>query len=206
MREITWTPDEAARKVGVNFDRLTGGVVAENEINGQMVKVVRFAQRVGGRRVALRVDTRPELAAHIAELEAEEQRTVSIYLSSCGWGDYSALEWTGDITRTDADILAECRNLLTTGHDVDEPNQTDEQLLAKIRHARAQWLGKDEAEHAAYEAEAEDIRHKIETGYCFACESYCHGDCGHYSNDPMTALKRDIKTAIAEQNYGIKEG
>ena len=47
---------------------------------------------------------------------------MKIYLSSRGWGDYSPLNWTGDITRPDADILAECKDLLINGCDVDKRN------------------------------------------------------------------------------------
>lgn len=54
--------------------------------------------------------------------------------------------------------------------------------------------------------EAADIQRKKESGYCFACESYCHGDCGHYSNDPYTKFRRDFAEAQKEANYGINEG
>lgn len=60
---------------------------------------------------------------------------------------------------------------------------------------------------AAYEkSAAEDIQRKIETGYCFDCETWCHGDCGNYSPDPETRHHRELKTAIAEADYGINEG
>lgn len=54
--------------------------------------------------------------------------------------------------------------------------------------------------------EAADIKHKIETGYCFNCETWCHGACGNYSNDPNVMHRRNLVQAIKEQNYGIKEG
>jgi len=60
----------------------------------------------------------------------------TIRLSARGWGDYSPLVWTGDITRTDNEILAECRELLIRGHDVDNRNQSDDEILAKINAAR----------------------------------------------------------------------
>ena len=42
---------------------------------------------------------------------------------------------------------------------------------------------------AAYEAaEKADIQRKIDSGYCFACESYCYSDCGHYSNEHLLVL------------------
>ena len=111
-------------------------------------------------------------------------RIVTIYLSSRGWGDYSSCEWTGDITRPDAEILAECKHLLTTGYDVDQHNQPDDEIMAKIAKSRANWESAPARKVAREAGEEEDIRRKIASGYCFACESYCHGDCGHYSSDP----------------------
>ena len=151
-----------------------------------------------GKRVNLkiRIEGKPELIAMLAQLEiarAEyktlEARTVKIYLSSRGWGDYSSLEWRGDITRPDSEILAEYRNLLTNGHDVDERNQTDDEILGKIAVARSAWESVPDRKADREKAEAEDTQRKIETGYCFACESYCHGDCGNYSADPLTQLR-----------------
>lgn len=79
--------------------------------------------------------------AEFAELEkavaARKTNPVkTIYLSSRGWGDYSSVQWTGDVTRPDSEIVAECRALLAAGHDVDNRDQTEEQLLAKIAKAR----------------------------------------------------------------------
>lgn len=137
--------------------------------------------------------------------DAEQTKQVSIYLSSRGWGDYSSLEWHGDITRPDAEILAECKTLLANGYDVDKRNQTDADIMALIVRARKNWEEKparEAARKAAYEA---DIQSKIDSGYCFACESWCHGDCGHYSNDPMTQITRNAHEAAREQNYGIND-
>jgi len=136
---------------------------------------------------------------------AEQAKQVQIYLSSRGWGDYSACEWVGDITRPDAEILAECKHRLTTEYDVDQPNQTDDEIMAKIAKSRADWETAPARRAAREAAEEEDIRRKIETGYCFACESWCHGDCGHYSNDPRVRYRREFKEASAEANYGIND-
>lgn len=141
-----------------------------------------------------------------AERRAIKARTVKIYLSSRGWGDYSPVEWHGDITRPDADIVTECKYLLATNYDVDNATQSDEQILDKIIKARAHWQGKDEREAKAAAEYQADIQHKIGTGYCFYCESWCDGDCGHYSNDPMIKYWRDLNQAVREQNYGINEG
>lgn len=135
----------------------------------------------------------------------EEAKIVTIYLSSRGWGDYSSCEWIGDITRPDADILAECKRLLTTEYDVDQPNQSDDEIMGKINKARADWQTAPARKAAREAMEAEDIRRKIETGYCFSCETWCNGDCGHYSNDPRVKFERDIKDAAREANYGIND-
>jgi hypothetical protein len=51
----------------------------------------------------------------------------------------------------------------------------------------------------------QDIQHKIDTGYCFNCESYCFGDCGNYQKDPMFKAARDFQGAVGEMYYGIKD-
>jgi hypothetical protein len=211
-----WITDEKAREAGMP-EILTHGEITTS--NG--VKIVRFREEIkhNGKWVVccVRVDTRPELADVVAQIEEEdkkekaikaeiEKRTVSIYLSSRGWGDYSSCEWTGDITRSNEDILAECRALLTNGHDVDQRNQSDDEIIKKIIDAREKWETAP-ARKAAREAEEKaDIEKKIKTGYCFNCETYCHGDCGHYSSDPSVKFHRDFKQAMREANYGIQEG
>jgi hypothetical protein len=64
---------------------------------------------------------------------------------------------------------------------------------------------KEEAKKRFETAESADIERKIKTGYCFYCESYCHGDCGHYSNDPAIKYRRDLNHAQREANYGIND-
>jgi len=136
---------------------------------------------------------------------AEDAKQVSIYLSSRGWGDFSPVEWRGDITRPDAEILAECREWLAKSHDVDQPFQSDDEIMGKISRAREKWATAPARKAARDAEEAADIRRKIETGYCFYCESWCHGDCGQYSNDPMVKFRRDLNQAAREANYGIND-
>jgi len=64
---------------------------------------------------------------------------------------------------------------------------------------------KEEAKKEYKKAEAASLQRKIDTGYCFSCESWCHGDCGNYSNDPTVSFARELKLSLAEMNYGIKE-
>lgn len=153
-------------------------------------------------------EARPEKAAadRKAAVAAEEKaKVVRIFLSSRGWGDYSSCEWVGDITRSDAEILAECRAELEGGHDVDRPDQSDEELLAKIAQAREAWRTMPERLAAARKAEAEDLQKKIDSGFCFSCETWCHGDCGKFSSDPQTMVLRNLRRARAEENYGIND-
>jgi len=216
----TIKPDGTIWRDGVPLLGITDDVAKAKAIVSVKTKCfadipAEYYTRLGDNKNGLWAGTREDWAntpAGQTETDAEQaraeqaQKMVSIHLSSRGWGDYSNLEWHGDITRPDADILAECRLALDNGHDVDTPNQSDDEILSLIHKARASWDGKPERIAAAKKAEAEDIKHKIATGYCFACETWCHGDCGHYSTDPKIKLLRDIKAAQAEANYGITEG
>jgi hypothetical protein len=77
--------------------------------------------------------------------------------------------------------------------------------MDKITNARQKWETAPARKAAREAAEAEDIRRKIATGYCFACESYCDGDCGHYSSDPRVMYRRQLHEATREANYGIND-
>jgi len=173
-----------------------------------------YFTRLGDNPNGLWTGTDEEWAKHPAKAEMdrlaaikaiEATKQVRIYLSSRGWGDYSACEFVGDITRPDAEILAECRRQLSAEHDVDQPNQSDDEIMVKIAKARTDWEAAPARKAAREAEEAEDIRRKIATGYCFSCDSWCYGDCGHYSNNPDIKFRRDLKEAIGEQNYGIND-
>jgi hypothetical protein len=128
-----------------------------------------------------------------AERTLAESRRVTIYLSSRGWGDYTPCNWIGDITRPIAAILAECKIELASGIDIDQPDQSDAEVLAKISQARKQWQ--------TPKVEYRDPDHG--PGYCYNCETYCYGDCGDYR--PKPDYRRDIRRAMDEANYGIME-
>lgn len=126
----------------------------------------------------------------------EDKKIVKIYLSSRGWGDYSPLNWTGDITRPDADILAECKDLLINGCDVDKRNQSTTDILKLIQEARTKWATPTQPE--------KEIVHG--SGYCFSCETYCDGDCGDYQSKITSKIKMaKLQHAITEDNYGIDD-
>ena len=137
-------------------------------------------------------------AARKAKAEIQK-RTARIHLSTRGWGDYSSCEWVGDITRPDAEILAECREALETGHDVDRRDQTDVAILEAIHKARAAW-------QAAQAPKPQQPRAEHGPGYCYHCESYCCGDCGHYTpTETVGTIKRDVDFTAREQGYGIDD-
>lgn len=116
-----------------------------------------------------------EQARKAADAKAAiEHVTVRIHLSTRGWGDYDSVYWVGDITRPDPEILAECRRALATGYDVDQREQTDEQLLKLIQDAREAWKIKSKAHKKPAPKESHG------PGYCYSCDSYCFGDCGDY--------------------------
>ena len=114
---------------------------------------------------------------------------MKFFLSSRGWGDYSSVKWIGDITRPDSEIIEECQSALKNSGDVDSPNQSDDDILNKIKKARAAWEDKPRQKRES----AIRLQKLIDTGYCFNCESWCHGDCGNYSNDPEVRYKREFK-------------
>jgi hypothetical protein len=135
-----------------------------------------------------------------AKKSAAEKKHVSIHLSTRGWGDYSSVEWHGDITHPDAEILAECRAALATADDVDLANQTDAEILTKIAGARAAWTKKLLAPEKKPETESHG------PGYCYSCESYCYGDCGDYQPELTNKIMAQrYNSACAEDNYGISD-
>ena len=77
-------------------------------------------------------------------------KNITVQLSTCGWGYYSTCKWTGDITRPDAEILAECREELNTGYRVDRRHQSDEELLDRITTARRDWQREEELQSFKY--------------------------------------------------------
>jgi len=79
--------------------------------------------------------------------QAEEEtakHTVSVHLSSRGMGDYQPVCVDIDVRKSESEWLESARNALDKAHDVDSPNQTDEELLEKINTAIA-----NDAEKAA---------------------------------------------------------
>ena len=82
---------------------------------------------------------------------------------------------------------------------------TKDEWLEIIEISHGIEARKVEAKKEFEAAEAADIQHKIDTGYCFYCETWCNGDCGHYSKNPMIKFTRDLKQAQREADYGIND-
>lgn len=120
-----------------------------------------------------------------------EARTVSITLTTCGWGDYGVCKWSGDIMRDDAEILAECRAAIKSAHDPDtEP--TDAEILKMIADARAKWQGKADKRAESEMHEADCLRRAAESGARVAIRTYSC-EC----QDPNEECSGDIATVWA---------
>jgi hypothetical protein len=136
--------------------------------------------------------------------EAEEKKikenSVSIHLSTRGWGDYSSVVWYGDITKPFSEIVAECQKLLKTGHDVDHKVQSDEEVLQKIKIAHEKWLGEQAPKPESSHTETHGA------GYCYSCESYCYGDCGDYHPTLTTDLiAKRFQKMSREDEFGTAD-
>lgn len=120
-----------------------------------------------------------------------ESRTVRIVLTMCGWGDYGVCEWSGDITRDDAEILAECRAKIKSAHDPDT-DPTDAEIIKMIAAARAKWQAENADRTAREEHKAECLRRAAEAGKRVAIRTYSC-DC----RDPQEECSLDIATVWA---------
>lgn len=127
-----------------------------------------------------------------------EERKVSIYLASRGWGDYSGVEWSGDITRPTAEILAACKAKLEAATDVDIM-PTDAEIETMIRAARERWHAKRARQQAAAAHIEECKRRAKETGAKVEIRSYST-DC----QDPDEECSLDIATEWAMPDGTIK--
>jgi len=127
-----------------------------------------------------------------------EARTVSITLTTCGWGDYGVCEWRGDITRPNADILAECKAEIATAHDPDT-NPTDAEILKMIADARAKWAAKTAERVERDNHKAECLRKAAETGGRVKIRDYAC-DC----RDPNEECSLDIATVWAMPDGTVK--
>jgi hypothetical protein len=173
----------------------------------------KYFTRMGDNENGLWVGTDEEWEKHPGNAQAKKEfeamvkrdaNRVTIMLSTRGWGDYSPLEVEIDITRPDCEIIADCRKALEEGHDVDRRDQSDEEILKKVNTAR-QKLNAPAPQKTDRESAEREIQRKIKAGYCFSCESYCHGDCGNYSSDPATMYRRKLAEAAREANFGIRD-
>jgi hypothetical protein len=132
-----------------------------------------------------------------AEAEAEEKNTIEVYLSSRGWGDYSGVAPELDMRKPEAELIAACRLALSAEDDIDQPDQSDAEILAAINAARTKL-----ARRNAPPAPAPIYG----PGYCFSCESYCYGDCNDYQPVRTSRMiSKQAQAAAQEADYGIND-
>jgi hypothetical protein len=138
-----WARSSAGMQPVVSADKMAAAGYTKEQM-AKWIKAGRLTEAAAcalhmGDNGATQVLTPAEAEALLAPQRAAEEQTRkytrTIHLSGRGWGDYSPVEWTGDIRRPDAEIVAECHKLLDGANDIDEP-QTDEQIAGKITEAR----------------------------------------------------------------------
>jgi len=126
------------------------------------------------------------------ETEIKNTNQHGIHLSGRGWGDYSPVVWTGDISKSNAEIIAECRSLLDTATDVDNM-LTDEGIMCKIniyRHKISQQAQKNQADDADLAA----LKNKAnETGQSQMVRRWTTASC-HNGHDDQCSCDVATKT------------
>jgi len=114
-----------------------------------------------------------------------DANSIGVYLSSRGWGDYSPVKPLLDLRRADAELIIDCRKALVEATDVDQCNQSDAEIIKALAEARL-LLARRNA--------PEPVRGK---GYCYACQTYCYGDCGQFTpQKPSKIFVRELSEAI----------
>lgn len=152
-----WARSSAGMQPVVSADKMAAAGISKEQMAkwiraGRLAEATACALHMGVNPGGTEVLTPQEAEARLAPQRAAEAEarkyTRKIYLSGRGWGDYSPVEWTGDVRRADAEIVAECRKLLDNASDVDDP-QTDEQIAGKLAQARAEVEAEQGAKSAA---------------------------------------------------------
>jgi len=72
------------------------------------------------------------IKAAIDKKREKEENSIRVWLSSCGWGDYSPVTVTIDRRDSPTEWLSAAREAFIDEHDVDHPNQSDKDLMDKI--------------------------------------------------------------------------
>jgi hypothetical protein len=123
-----------------------------------------------------------------------------VKLTTSGWGEH-AITWYGDLTRADADILAECRQVLAKAVDADE-QMTDEQIIAKINDARTlpERRAAAEVERAAYDASRAAIAAAINAATDRGDENHAAvaASRGHGCAGPQWLTCEDLRAVLEE--------
>lgn len=129
--------------------------------------------------------------------------SITVHLSSRGWGDFSSVNWTGDRETPTAMIVAACQKLLAEGYDVDQRNQTDEAIAAKIEDAKRKSIEREQAQSAtAAELTATEVPQNAICAY-----QACSGNPENFPDDiddPRYWLVRHYAAAIEQQGLAGK--
>lgn len=171
---------------------------------------VRFyvSPEVNGRRyngdvyvpVPVAVEYDKYITAAIAIEKENRANSIEVHLSTRGWGDYSSLNVTIDRRDNDKIWLDAAKKAFEGVHDVDHPNQTDDELLEKINAA----VEKFDAVIARSEAEAKrvaDLKSKaVATGEKQLLNKYMD-EC----NDPNEECSTDSVSIYAMPDGTICE-
>jgi hypothetical protein len=145
--------------------------------------------------------THPAIAEKNRIQKDTEDNRITVHLSSRGWGDYSPVQWTGDRRRPFSEILVECIRLLSTGHDVDQPNQSPEEITSKITEEIRKSIDRQKQDAAnAAELAATQVPENAIAAY-----QACRGNPENFPDDiddPRYWLVNRYAAAIEHQGLG----
>lgn len=186
-----WARGSAGMQPVVSADKMHAAGISKDQMvkwikAGRLTEAAECAWRMGVNSSSTEVVTVEEwegrmAAKRDAEIEIHKYAR-TIHLSGRGWGDYSPVEWTGDIRRPDTEIIAECRELLDNASDVDEP-QADEQIAGKLAQARAALQAELDSQQAHKDRIAALQADAKRTGKPVEIRRWMTHDCMNHSID-----------------------
>lgn len=147
-KRIKWTPPTELLEKGYPPE-LTGGILVTESM---LVYCVVFQEliEIDGKMVVPRIYLRdyPDLEKLVFMLmneEREEDSKMVVHLVDDKSGLFArGCPWAGDITRTDEEILEQCRYMLSNKRGLSDQQrlQPDDEILAKIHTARQKWASR----------------------------------------------------------------
>lgn len=159
VKTLVVTAIKEGIQVNVNCDRVIKSDVKNFDKHSSFkgIVVVLFGNMTDGKRATVVLDKESsdkfdaiyqevskekelEEAKKKAEAQEIERKTIRIFLSTRGWGDYSSLEWVGTVDTLNDEIVAQAKKSLQTEYDVDNRNLTDADLYQKVQEAKQKWF------------------------------------------------------------------